>query len=81
MKVHQNARDMQKGNTQMRIHNYPALSPGSEVKPGQLRCGEHHDFGSITLLFADRLGGLQVICNIILMFVILSIMYIFTVVL
>ena len=61
VKVHQNARDMEKGNTQMRIHNYPAISPGSVIKPGQLRCGEHFDFGSITLLFADHPGGLQVI--------------------
>ena len=60
MKVHQNARDMEKGNTQMRVHNYPAMAPGSVIKPGQLRCGEHFDFGSITLLFADRPGGLQV---------------------
>ena len=60
VKVHQNARDMLKGHTQMRIHNYPAMPPGSVIKPGQLRCGEHTDFGSITLLFADRLGGLQV---------------------
>ena len=58
MKVHQNARDMLKG--QMHIHNYPAMLPGSVIKPGQLRYGEHTDFGNITLLFADRLGGLQV---------------------
>ena len=51
---------MEKGNTQMRVHNYPAMAPGSVIKPGQLRCGEHFDFGSITLLFADRPGGLQV---------------------
>ena len=43
----------------MRVHNYPAVAPGT-VKPGQLRCGEHIDFGSITLLFADCPGGLQV---------------------
>lgn len=60
MNAHQNARDMQKGNTQMRVHNYPAVLPSSVIKPGQLRCGEHFDFGSITLLFADCLGGLEV---------------------
>ena len=31
-----------------------------EIKPGQLRCGEHMDYGSITLLFQDPSGGLRV---------------------
>lgn len=31
-----------------------------EVKPGQVRCGEHSDYGSITLLFQDDVGGLEV---------------------
>ena len=44
----------------MKVHDYPAMRPGSVIKPGQLRCGEHIGFGSITLLFADCLGGLQV---------------------
>ena len=44
----------------MRIHNYPAVPQGTVIKPGQLRCGVHTDFTSITLLFADRPGGLQV---------------------
>ncbi|XP_036420390.1 2-oxoglutarate-Fe(II) type oxidoreductase ppzD-like [Colossoma macropomum] len=30
------------------------------VKEDQLRCGEHSDYGSITLLFQSREGGLQV---------------------
>ena len=60
VKAHQCARDVQKNYGSMRIHNYPAIPDGRVIKPGQLRCGEHHDFGSITLLFADCLGGLQV---------------------
>ena len=32
----------------------------SEVKPGQLRLGEHTDYGTLTLLFQDDIGGLQV---------------------
>ena len=59
-KRHLKARDLQKNNTCMRIHNYPAVPQGTVIKPGQLRCGEHTDFTSITLLFADRPGGLQV---------------------
>ena len=31
-----------------------------DVKPNQIRCGEHSDYGSITLLFQDDVGGLQV---------------------
>ena len=31
-----------------------------QVKEGQLRCGEHSDYGSITLLFQDSIGGLEV---------------------
>jgi len=36
------------------------LPPTFAVEPGQLRCGEHVDYGSITLLFQDPNGGLQV---------------------
>ena len=32
----------------------------SELKTGQVRCGEHSDYGSITLLFQDGVGGLEV---------------------
>ena len=46
--------------TTMRLLYYPPLPPESEIKPGQLRCGEHVDYGSITLLFQDPIGGLQV---------------------
>ena len=46
--------------TVMRVLYYPPLPPSSEIKPGQIRCGEHVDYGSITLLFQDPNGGLQV---------------------
>ena len=47
--------------TTLRLLYYPPLQPDIEFKPGQLRCGEHVDYGSITLLFQDPNGGLQVL--------------------
>ena len=32
----------------------------SDLKVEQVRCGEHSDYGSITLLFQDNVGGLEV---------------------
>ncbi|XP_077987142.1 uncharacterized protein LOC144441443 isoform X1 [Glandiceps talaboti] len=46
--------------TSIRTLYYPALSSEYQVKPGQQRCGEHSDYGSITLLFQDNAGGLEV---------------------
>jgi isopenicillin N synthase-like dioxygenase len=31
-----------------------------EIKEGQVRCGEHSDYGTLTLLFQDTSGGLEV---------------------
>ena len=44
--------------TTLRLLYYPPLT--ASVKPGQLRCGEHVDYGSVTLLFQPPTGGLQV---------------------
>ena len=30
------------------------------MAPGTTRCGEHSDYGSLTFLFQDDLGGLEV---------------------
>jgi len=32
---------------------------GSVVRPGIVRCGEHSDYGTVTILFQDNLGGLE----------------------
>ena len=44
----------------LRYSYYPTITDMSNVKPGQLRCGEHTDWGAITLLIQDDVGGLEV---------------------
>lgn len=44
--------------TTLRSLYYPSVDH-DKVEEGQLRCGEHSDYGSITLLFSSS-GGLQV---------------------
>ena len=61
VKAHQKiGQGFEKTYTTMRPLYYPPLPPRADIKPGQLRCGEHVDFGSITLLFQDPSRGLQV---------------------
>ncbi len=45
-------------NHTLRLLHYPPLQ--TPVKPGQVRAGEHSDYGTITLLFQDDIGGLEV---------------------
>jgi isopenicillin N synthase-like dioxygenase len=46
--------------TCMRYQHYPSLA-NVALKPLQVRCGEHTDYGSITVLFQDDVGGLEVL--------------------
>ncbi|XP_063404384.1 uncharacterized protein LOC134687855 [Mytilus trossulus] len=49
-----------KGNiSNIRSIFYPAVSQTS-TKERQVRCGEHSDYGTLTLLFQDNIGGLEV---------------------
>ncbi|KAJ7394170.1 hypothetical protein OS493_003850 [Desmophyllum pertusum] len=48
------------GGTQLRSNYYPMIADISKVKPGQIRCGEHTDYGGIALLIQDDAGGLEV---------------------
>jgi len=48
--------------TTLRLLYYPSIEDESFVQDRQLRCGEHSDYGTITLLFQDEAGGLQVGC-------------------
>jgi isopenicillin N synthase-like dioxygenase len=45
-------------NHTLRLLHYPPLQ--TPPKLGQVRAGEHSDYGSITLLFQDDIGGLEV---------------------
>ena len=44
--------------TTLRLLYYPVMT---DLKEGQIRLGEHSDYGTITLLFQDQIGGLEVI--------------------
>ena len=44
----------------MRYNFYPKVRDMGTVKPGQVRCGEHTDYGAISVLFQDDIGGLEV---------------------
>ncbi|XP_052792997.1 uncharacterized protein LOC128226924 [Mya arenaria] len=46
--------------TTLRSLYYPPIPDQSPLKPGQIRAGEHSDYGSLTLLFQDDIGGLEV---------------------
>ena len=49
------------GDNTLRLLHYPSVAKSVfERNKGQVRAGEHTDYGSITLLFQDMRGGLQV---------------------
>ncbi|KAK3375492.1 hypothetical protein B0H63DRAFT_280951 [Podospora didyma] len=49
------------GDNTLRLLHYPEVKKEVfQINPGQVRAGEHSDYGSITLLFQDARGGLQV---------------------
>lgn len=47
-------------NTLRLLHNPPVRKEVFRQDPNQVRAGEHSDYGSITLRFQNRYGGLQV---------------------
>ncbi|KAG5974963.1 hypothetical protein E4U55_007927 [Claviceps digitariae] len=52
---------IRKADNNLRLLHYPGVKADLfKLNPGQVRAGEHSDYGSITLLFQDSQGGLQV---------------------
>jgi isopenicillin N synthase-like dioxygenase len=49
----------QKNTSELRLNHYPATSAES-IRQGAKRISEHTDFGTITLLFQDSVGGLEI---------------------
>ncbi|OQV18944.1 hypothetical protein BV898_07003 [Hypsibius exemplaris] len=51
----------QRGNpTTLRTLSYPPIDPSAEDAAQLTRCGTHSDYGTITLLYQDEIGGLEV---------------------
>ncbi|RXW21965.1 hypothetical protein EST38_g3916 [Candolleomyces aberdarensis] len=44
----------------LRLLSYPPIKSSLLVKDGQARAGAHSDYGTLTLLFQDSVGGLEV---------------------
>lgn len=48
------------GDNTLRLLHYPPVAPGGFEGGKRVRAGAHSDYGSLTLLFQDERGGLQV---------------------
>jgi isopenicillin N synthase-like dioxygenase len=51
---------LDKGPTVMRANNYQRRAGAPDALPNQMRMGAHTDYGSITVLLADPVPGLQI---------------------
>ena len=56
--LHRNVGDRSQNGTSMRMLYYPCVD--ATPSPQQQRCGEHTDYGTLTLLYQDNVGGLEV---------------------
>ncbi|XP_057301990.1 uncharacterized protein LOC130636329 [Hydractinia symbiolongicarpus] len=57
--LHTNVGNRSLNGTSLRTLFYPQINGSTEVN--QRRCSEHTDYGTITLLFQDNIGGLEVL--------------------
>lgn len=61
LSVHRNLQDYSiETQTLFRSLNYFNLDPNEDIPPDAIRCAEHSDWGTITLLIQDMVGGLEV---------------------
>jgi len=58
--ISQGMEDSVENCTTLRSIHYPPITDELAQHPSIIRCGEHADYGTITLLFQDSLGGLEV---------------------
>ncbi|XP_065645001.1 uncharacterized protein LOC100205628 [Hydra vulgaris] len=59
VKMHSSMGNHSKNGTTMRLLYYPEVI--KTVSNEQLRCSEHTDYGTLTMLFQDAVGGLEVL--------------------
>ncbi|KAL3937937.1 MAG: hypothetical protein SGBAC_007059 [Bacillariaceae sp.] len=52
-----------KSNSCLRLLHYPIPDSSEENEPLQIRCKAHSDYGSVTLLTTDGVGGLQALID------------------
>ena len=45
----------------LRLNNYVRAPGGTDPLPGQLRMGAHTDYGIVTVLYGDRVPGLEIV--------------------
>ena len=50
------------GGTQLRYNFYPMITDITKVKPGQIRCGEHTDYGGLHYWFKMKLVDWRLEC-------------------
>ncbi|XP_037049383.1 1-aminocyclopropane-1-carboxylate oxidase-like [Bradysia coprophila] len=61
LSAHENLQDYSiESHTILRSLYYFNLDPNESIPPDAIRCGEHSDWGTITLLIQDMVGGLEV---------------------
>ncbi|CAL8108118.1 unnamed protein product [Orchesella dallaii] len=52
--------DKHRGLNILRLVHYPPVPENDELPRGAVRCAEHSDFGFLTFVFQDDIGGLEV---------------------
>jgi isopenicillin N synthase-like dioxygenase len=60
LKIHQNVEDDKMfSKSTIRCLYYPALPDDQPIPANGIRCREHTDFGTLTMIFQDSVGGLE----------------------